>query len=173
MGYNCLFTDKYVTVTRREDSSIAFMGHLKGKVYIVDFSMEKVEPKTSLMAKSDLGWLWHRRLAHVRMRNLAKLQKNEHILGLTNVVFEKDRLCSACQAGQQVGASHPAKNILTTSRPLKLLHMDLFGSIAYVSIGGNKYGLVIVDDFSRVTWVFLLQDKSEVQGIVKKFIRRA
>ena len=38
MGYNCLFTDKYVTVTRREDSSIAFMGHLKGKVYIVDFS---------------------------------------------------------------------------------------------------------------------------------------
>jgi len=51
--------------------------------------------------------------------------------------------------------------------------MDLFGPIAYVSIGGNKYGLVIVDDFSRVTWVFLLQDKSEVQGIVKKFIRRA
>ena len=38
MGYNCLFTDKDVTVTRREDSSIAFMGHLKGKVYIVDFS---------------------------------------------------------------------------------------------------------------------------------------
>ena len=60
MGYNCLFTDKDVTVTRREDSSIAFMGHLKGKVYIVDFSMEKVEPKTCLMAKSDLGWLWHR-----------------------------------------------------------------------------------------------------------------
>ena len=51
--------------------------------------------------------------------------------------------------------------------------MDLFGSIAYASIGGNKYGLVIVDDFSRFTWVFFLQDKSEVQGIVKKFIRRA
>ena len=51
--------------------------------------------------------------------------------------------------------------------------MDLFGSIAYVSIGGNKYGLVIVDDFSRFTWVFFLQDKSEVQGIVRKFIKRA
>jgi hypothetical protein len=67
---------------------------------------------------------------------------------LTNVVFEKDRLCSACQAGKQVGAPHPVKNIMTTSRPLKLLHMDLFGPIAYISIGGNKYGLVIVDDFS-------------------------
>jgi len=173
MSYNCLFTNEGVTVTRREDSSIAFTGLLKGKVYIVDFSKEKIEPKTCLVAKSDLGWLWHRRLAHVGMRNLTKLQKDGHIIGLTNVVFEKDRLCSACQAGKQVCAPHPAKNILTSSRPLKLLHMDLFGPITYISIGGNKYGLVIVDDFSRFTWVFFVHDKSEVQGIVKKFIRRA
>jgi hypothetical protein len=39
--------------------------------------------------------------------------------------------------------------------------MDLFGPIAYISIGGNKYGLVIVDHFSHFTWVFFLQDKSE------------
>ena len=96
MGYNCLFTNEGVTVTRREDSSIAFTDLLKGKVYLVDFSKEKIEPKTCLVAKSDLGWLWHRRLAHVGMRNLAKLQKDGHILGLTNVVFEKDMLCSAC-----------------------------------------------------------------------------
>jgi hypothetical protein len=50
--------------------------------------------------------------------------------------------------------------------------MDLFGPIAYIRIGGNKYGLVIVDDFSRFTWVFFLQDKREAKGIVKKFIRR-
>jgi transposase InsO family protein len=50
--------------------------------------------------------------------------------------------------------------------------MDLFGPIAYISIGGNNYGLVIVDDFSRFTWVFFLQDKSEAKGVVKKFIRR-
>jgi hypothetical protein len=43
---------------------------------------------------------------------------------------------------------------MTTSRPLELLHMDLFSFVAYVSIGGSKYGLVIVDDFSRFTWVF-------------------
>lgn len=150
-GYNCLFTNEGVTVSRREDSSIVFTGQLRGKLYYVDFTKVKVEPKTCLMAKSNVGWLWHRRLAHVGMRNLAKLQKDEHVLGLTNVVFEKDRLCSACQAGKQVGAPHPAKNILSSSRPLKLLHMDLFGPIAYISIGGNKYGLEIVDDFSRFT----------------------
>ena len=96
MGYNCLFTNESVTVTRRENSSVAFTGHLKGKVYLVDFYKEKIEPNTCVVAKSDLGWLCHRRLAHVGMRNLAKLQKGGHILGLTNVVFEKDMLCSAC-----------------------------------------------------------------------------
>jgi hypothetical protein len=91
-------------------------------------------------------------------QNLHKLLKGEHILGLTNVHFEKDRVCSACQAGKQVGAHHPHKNIMTTDRPLKLLHMDLFGPIAYISIGGSKYCLVIVDDYSRFTWVFFLQE---------------
>jgi hypothetical protein len=50
--------------------------------------------------------------------------------------------------------------------------MDLCGPIAYISIGGNKYGLVIVDDFFCFTWVLFLQGKSEAKGIVKKFIRR-
>jgi hypothetical protein len=156
--YNCLFTNEGVTILRRRDSSVAFAftGRLKENLYLVDFTTTKVEPKTCLVAKSNSGWLWHHRLAHVGMRNLAKLQKGEDILGLTNVTFEKDRLCSACQARKQVGAPHPPKNILTSSRPLKLLHMDLFGPIAYVSIGGNKYGLVIMDDFSRYTWVYFL-----------------
>jgi hypothetical protein len=56
---------------------------------------------------------------------------------------------------------------MSTSRPLELLLMDLFGAVAYLSIGGIKYGLVIVDDFSRFTWVFFLQDKSETQGTLK------
>jgi hypothetical protein len=62
---------------------------------------------------------------------------------------------------------------MTTSRPLELLHMYLFGPVAYLNIGGSKYGLVIVDDFSRFTWVFFLQDKSETQGTLKRFLRRA
>jgi hypothetical protein len=85
------------------------------------------------------------------MRNLHKLRKDSHILGLTNIVFEKDRTCRACQAGKQVRAPHHAKNIMTPTRPLEMLHMDLFGSIAKISIGGNKYDLVIVDDYSHFT----------------------
>jgi transposase InsO family protein len=72
-----------------------------------------------------------------------------------------------------VTVSDSPKSIVTTSIPLVLIHMDLFGPTAYVSIGGNKYGLVIVDDYSRFTWVFFVYDKSEVQRKVKTFIRRA
>ena len=50
--------------------------------------------------------------------------------------------------------------------------MDLFGPIAYLSIGGSKYGLVIVDDYSRFIWVIFLQDKSETQETLKRFLRR-
>jgi hypothetical protein len=89
----------------------------------------------------------------------SQASKGEHILGLTNVHFEKDEICSACQAGKQVGVHHPHKNIMTTDIPLELLHMDLFGPIAYISIGGSKYCLIIVDDYSRFTWVFFLQEK--------------
>jgi transposase InsO family protein len=171
MGYNCLFIDVGVTVFRRSDGSIAFKGVLEGQLYLVDFN--RAELDTCLIAKTNMGWLWHRRLAHVGMKNLHKLLKGEHILGLTNAHFEKDRVCSACQAGKQVDAHHPHKNIMTTDRPLELLHMDLFSLIAYISIDRSKYCLVIVDDYSHFTWVFFLQDKSPTQETLKGFLRRA
>jgi transposase InsO family protein len=70
-----------------------------------------------------------------------------------------------------VGSNDQSKNVMSTSRPLELLQMDLFRPVVYLSIGGSKYGLVIVDDFPRFTWVFFLQDKSETQGTLKRFLR--
>ncbi|WVZ62805.1 hypothetical protein U9M48_012507 [Paspalum notatum var. saurae] len=62
---------------------------------------------------------------------------------------------------------------MSTSRPLELLHMDLFGPTTYTSICGNNYGFVIVDDFSRYTWVYFLEDKTEVAHVFSKFAKRA
>jgi transposase InsO family protein len=72
-----------------------------------------------------------------------------------------------------MGAPHHAKNIITTTRPLEILHMNLFGHIAYISIGGNKYGLVIIDDYSHFIWLFFLQDRGETREVLKKFLKRA
>jgi hypothetical protein len=173
MCYNCLFTNKGVTVFKRCDVSYAFSGILKEKLYLVDFNPEELKLDKCLIIKTNMGWLWYYRLAYVGMRNLHKLQKEGHILGLMNAAFEKDRHCGAFLADKQVGVQHRVKNIMTTTRTLKMLHIDLFGPIAYISIGGNKYGLIIVDDYSCFTWVFFLQDKGETQEVLNKFLKRA
>jgi hypothetical protein len=98
MGCDCLFIDNGVKILRREDSSIAFTSRLKGKLYLVDFTMAKVTSETCLLVKSNKGWLWYCWLDHVSMRNLAKLQKGSQIIRLTNVLFEKHRICGACRA---------------------------------------------------------------------------
>jgi hypothetical protein len=141
IGYNCLFKNVDVTIFR-SDGSLAFKGVLDGKLYLVDFTKENVDLDACLLDKTNMDWLWNHRLAHVGMKKLHKLLKGEHALGLTDVCFEKDRPCASCQAGMQVRTSHPSKNIMTTSRPLELLHMDLFGPVAYLSIEGSKYVLV-------------------------------
>ena len=173
LGFHCLFSKEGVLVLNKNDQSLIFKGFRFQNLYLVDFSSNASCISTCLLAKVSLGWLWHRRLGHVGMSTLKKLFKNGLVVGLKDVRFEKDKLCSACQAGKQVANSHPTKNFLSTSRPLELLHMDLFGPTSYKSIGGNSYCLVVVDDFSRFTWVFFLQDKSETSGIFKRFAKRA
>jgi hypothetical protein len=118
IGYDCLFTDVDVTVFRRSDDYVAFKGVLKGKLYIVIFSNDISELDACLLAKTNMGWLWHRRLAHVDMKNLHKLLMGENVLGLMNVFCKKDRPCAACQARKQVGEGHHQKNVTTTSKPL-------------------------------------------------------
>jgi hypothetical protein len=80
MGYNCLVTNTDVSIFKRSDGSLAFKGVLGAKLYLVDFTKENTDLNACLIAKTNLGWLLHRRLAHVGMKNLHKLLKEEHVL---------------------------------------------------------------------------------------------
>jgi hypothetical protein len=111
IGYNCLFTDVDVTVFRSV-GSIAFKGVLKGKLCLVVFLNDNVELNVCLIANTNMGWLWLHRLAHVGMKNLHKILKGEHVLGLTNVCFEKDMSCAAL-SNRKAGwlkSSHKERN---------------------------------------------------------------
>ncbi|GJU37289.1 retrovirus-related pol polyprotein from transposon TNT 1-94 [Tanacetum coccineum] len=92
--------------------------------------------------------LWHRRLGHANMRLIQSLASKELVRNLPKLKFDQ-HFCDACKIGKQAHASHKAKNIVSTTRCLELLHMDLFGPSAVRSYGGNRYTLVIVDDYSR------------------------
>ena len=125
--------------------------------------------------KASEGWLWHRRLGHAGMRNLHTLANKKHVIGIEGVKFKKDHLCGACEAGKMTRAKHPSKTIMTTSQPLELLHMDLFGPTHYSTLTTTAclYGFVIVDDYSRYTWVHIILYKTEVQDVFRRFANRA
>ena len=171
-GYKCIFSSKEVEVVNGNLSNVIFKGFRHGDLYLVDLGAKEAKLSTCLLSQANLGWLWHRRLGHVGMKQLNKLVKHDLVRGLKDVKFEKDKPCSACQAGKQHGNPHPSKSFMDTHKPLELLHMNLFGPTSYTSIGGNKYGFVIVDDYTRYTWVYFLNDKSDVFDLLKSFIKR-
>ncbi|GJU56809.1 retrovirus-related pol polyprotein from transposon TNT 1-94 [Tanacetum coccineum] len=100
------------------------------------------------------------RLGHANMRLIQSLASKELVRNLPKLKFDQ-HFCDACKIGKQAHVSHKAKNIVSTTRCLELLHMDLFGPSAVRSYGGNRYTLVIVDDYSRYTWTRFLKDKTE------------
>jgi hypothetical protein len=89
------------------------------------------------------------------MKQLNILIKHDLVRGLKYVTFEKDKLCSACQAGKQVGSTHPKKSMMSTFKAFKLLHMDLFGPTTCTSLVETNMDFVIVDGFNRYTWVLI------------------
>src|SRR3954465_14194380 len=108
MGMLVLFSASRCVVYSQDDYTFVFEGFRKGDLYIVDFSSGPVV-STCLMAKASSGWLWHRRLGHARMRNPQTLVKKNHVIVLSKVKFDKDHLCSACEAGKITKKHHSAK----------------------------------------------------------------
>ena len=70
LGFQCLFTEKEVVVSKKDDDQVIFIGFRYNNLYLVDFTSEDANLKTCLFTKTTLGWLWHRRLAHVGMSSL-------------------------------------------------------------------------------------------------------
>ncbi|GKA55841.1 integrase, catalytic region, zinc finger, CCHC-type containing protein [Tanacetum coccineum] len=121
-------------------------------------------------ASSKKSWLWHRRLSHLNFGIINDLTKHDLVDGLLKFKYGKDHLCSACERGKSKKASHPPKLVPSSHSKLELLHMDLCGLMRVALINGKKYILVIVDDYSRFTWVYFIYSKDETPEIIKKFI---
>ncbi|GKB38406.1 retrovirus-related pol polyprotein from transposon TNT 1-94, partial [Tanacetum coccineum] len=123
-------------------------------------------------ASKNKSWLWHRRLNHLNFGTLNDLARKDLVRGLPRLKFEKDHLCSACQLGKSRKATHKPKTINTITEVLHTLHMDLCGPLRVQSINGKKYILVIVDDYSRFTWVKFLRSKDETPAFVTNLLKQ-
>nr|GEW93031.1 retrovirus-related Pol polyprotein from transposon TNT 1-94 [Tanacetum cinerariifolium] len=126
-----------------------------------------------LMAKATLSqvWLWHRRLSQLNFDTINLLSKNDIVIGLPKLKFAKDHLCSSCELGKAKQKSFQTKTTPSSKRRLQLLHVDLCGPMRVESINGNKYVLVIVDDYSRYTLTHFLRSKDETPEVLIDFLR--
>ncbi|GJS82130.1 retrovirus-related pol polyprotein from transposon TNT 1-94 [Tanacetum coccineum] len=135
------------------DSEITKDGKIKGRgirkkgLYVMKLG-NKPKDQICLETIDEKSTLWHRRLGHANIRLIQSLASKELVRNLPMLMFDQ-HFCDACKIRKQAHASHKAKNIVSMTRCLELLHMDLFGPSAVRSYGGNRYTLVIVDNYSR------------------------
>jgi len=122
-------------------------------------------------ASKTKSWVWHRRLSHLNFETINELARKNLVRGLPRLKYTKDHLCSACARGKSKKKTHSPKAEDTNQEKLYLLHMDLCGPMRVSSVNGKKYMLVIVDDYSRFTWVKCLRSKDEVPTFLVKFLR--
>ncbi|GJW70166.1 retrovirus-related pol polyprotein from transposon TNT 1-94 [Tanacetum coccineum] len=130
-----------------KDGKVIGRGIRKKGLYVMKLG-NNPKDKICLETINENSTLWHRRLGHANMRLIQSLASKELVRNLPKLEFDQ-HFCDACKIGKQAHASHKAKNIVSATRCLELLHMDLFGPSAIWSYGGNRYTLVIVDDYSR------------------------
>nr|GFB97737.1 putative ribonuclease H-like domain-containing protein [Tanacetum cinerariifolium] len=123
-------------------------------------------------ASSTKSWLWHQRLSHLNFDTINHLARNDLVAGLSKFKYQKEHLCPSCEQGKSKRASHPLKPVPNSRQRLHLLHMDLCGPMRIASINGKRYILVIVDDYSRYTWVHFLRSKDEAPTVIITFLKR-
>nr|GEZ65818.1 retrovirus-related Pol polyprotein from transposon TNT 1-94 [Tanacetum cinerariifolium] len=153
-----------------KDGKVIGRGIRKKGLYVMKLG-NKPNDQICLATIDENSKLWHRRLGHANMRLIQSLASKELVRNLPKLKFDQ-HFCDACKIRKQAHASYKAKNVVSTTRCLELLHMDLFGPSTVRSYGGNHYTLVIVDDYSRYTWTRFLKDKTEAFDRFEIFSRK-
>ncbi|GJR00535.1 retrovirus-related pol polyprotein from transposon TNT 1-94 [Tanacetum coccineum] len=90
-------------------------------------------------ASSTQAWLWHRRLSHLNFDTINLLSKKDIVIGLPNLKYVKDQLCSSCELGKAKRSTFKTKTVPSLKGRLNLLHMDLCGPMRIESINRKKY----------------------------------
>ena len=169
-GYNITFEPNLCLIVDSKSSEIFLVCKRVNNVYMLNVSCI-TSSMNCLITRNDESWFWHRRLAHIHTHHLFRIAAKELVVGLPKLKFERDRLCEACQKGKQTKRTFKPLNEISTSRPLKLLHIDLFGPSRTMILGSNYYGLVIVVDYSRFTWTLFITFKYETYHVFKIFAK--
>lgn len=138
------------------------------RMFLIYAKNKSISEKCLKVEEEDLGSLWHRRLGHLNNMSIQIMQKKELVKGLPSMKNEGN-VCTVCNVGKQQRGKFPKKSKWRATEKLELIHTDLCGPITPTSNSGKRYLMVLVDDFSRKTWIYFLTEKSEAFETFKEF----
>ena len=165
---------KECTFISKKIGEVALKGARKGSLFVADLDSTNEDGICCFYTKASIEQsnLWHKKLTHLNIKEINTLVKKELVRDMPKLEFAQIEVCEACQKEKMKRSSHKSKIVNSISAPLQLIHMDLFGPVNVLSILRNKYALVMVDDFSRYTWVEFMHSKDETPHIIIEHKKR-
>ena len=156
-GHTLLFDSKGCKIRKVGSGKlVATTARTPNNIYILD-DIEKVR---CCLGKEDESWLWHRRMGHIHFDNLVKISKKQAVREMPDITKPTNTMCKHCQHGKQTKVLFKTKEYSTT-KPLELVHTDLCGPTRTKGLDGEQYFMLLIDDYTRMTWVCFLKKKSE------------
>lgn len=130
--------------------------------------LEVMENRCISTASSREEWTWHYRLGHLNFRDLKNLQKNGMVTRLPSINIPAG-MCEECVQAKQHKGKFNNDATRRTKNQLEVMYLDVWGPTQVNSIGGNKYFVTFIDDYTRKLWTYLIKKKDEVFKVFKKF----
>jgi hypothetical protein len=108
------------------------------------------------MGQTDESWFSHRRMGHMNFDNLVKISTKQVVRDMPNIVKPSNTLCKQCQHEKQTRTRFKSKDYSTT-KPSELVHTELCGPTRTQKLQGKNYFMLLIDDYSIMTWVAFLK----------------
>lgn len=172
-GYSFLFEKSQVKIYKNHD--LRGTGSLRRGLFILDSFQETSSLQFSLNSVHTLSdkELWHKRYGHLNYGSLQGLQKNQMVKGLEFKESDLVMSCEGCAKGKLHRTPFPKSDAGRASKALELVHSDLWGPAPVTSLGGKRYFVTFIDDFTRFVCIYFLEKKSEVFSVFKTFQKMA
>jgi transposase InsO family protein len=165
-NYSLFFNDGCCIIRdKKAGNSIIAKVKMENRSFPLNFKHSN--DKAFRMVAND-SWLWHKRLGHLNFQGLKLLEQKNMVYGLPKIE-EKHEVCEGCALGKHHRQPFPKGVAWRAKRPLELVHTDVCGPMHTPSHLQNRYFILFIDDFTRMTWVYFMRQKSEVFTIFKKF----
>ena len=165
LGAVVSFENDVCKITR--NSKLLAVGVIRGKLYVLKILEDQVNIASEEL-ESDL-FLWHCRLGHLGMDNVIKIANGNMVKGIGHLSSESKPFCEGCVMGKQHRCPYPKGISYRATEPFELIHSDVCGPMPESSIGGSRYYVTFIDDFTRYTFVYFLKNKSQVLEKFKGF----